>query len=819
MSDAVTSHPSAQQLSAFGLGKLTEAEAEAVARHLGQCPDCLRAAQRVAADSFLGRVKHARPGGGTALPHKAAPRQAAAPAGQRPAAPAPALPPALRKHPKFRVPRPLGQGGMGSVYLAEHRIMERPVALKVVNKALLDNEEALARFRNEIKAAGKLKHDNIVAAYDAEQAGDLHLLVMEYVEGQSLAQVLERSGPLPVADSCRYAHQAALGLQHAHDQRMVHRDIKPQNLMVTREGRVKVLDFGLARLASERPRRGAVTVIGAYMGTPEYMAPEQALDARSADIRADIYSLGCTLYCLLAGRPPFAGETAVQQFNAHQSEEAAPLHAVRPEVPVGLSAVVARMLAKDPAARYQTPIEVARELAPFARRESRGAGAAPPLPQGTPSAARGTVTGTDTSKLPAAPRGASAANRPKSAVPAVPLAGGPSQGTRRQQAERSVPAAGPETVRGSGGRRGNRGRLLLAAGGAGMAALAGIIIIIIISREGPRSTTPAGPTAAAFTTRDREGRAPPPAASPTESKQLEDLLVAGSVWKGTFAFQDIDSKGQMELHVQERTGATFQGIHVARRDPSDKLYRYLRPVRGSVSGNILNYQATAPDLRFTVAATWKDNALEFLFSGTEGRVAKGKLEREALKPQSARVVLSVFNQGDDEGWHTLNHDDTPDATQPVEVRYTKGNYWLHTEGRPNGKEWGWHAPAKYHGDHSGKFGRCLIYELWTTHVGSVPATDWYVRLQGAGTTLYLNGTVLETPKANEWKTYHVPLDASGRWMRSGDGERATDEEIKNVLADVTDLRIKGEFRSPGNIGALDSIEFGAEDPFRPAKGN
>jgi serine/threonine protein kinase len=186
--------------------------------------------------------------------------------------------------------------------------MERPVAIKVISKSVLDHPEALARFQGEVKAAARLQHPNTVAAYDTEQVGDLHMLVMEYVEGIDLAKVLEKKGPLPVAHACHYIRQAALGLQHAFEQGMVHRDIKPQNLMRTPRGQVKILDFGLARMARERKCGRGLTQVGAFMGTPEFVAPEQANDAHTADTRADIYSLGCTLYCLLAGRPPFAEE-------------------------------------------------------------------------------------------------------------------------------------------------------------------------------------------------------------------------------------------------------------------------------------------------------------------------------------------------------------------------------------------------------------------------------------------------------------------------------------------------------------------------------
>jgi serine/threonine protein kinase/formylglycine-generating enzyme required for sulfatase activity len=292
------------------------------------------------------------------------------------------VPPELANHPKFRIVRELGRGGMGVIYLAQHRVMDKPVALKVISPALLDQPSTLARFHAEVKAAGKLDHPNIARALDADQAGNLHFLVMEYVEGLTLAQLLKQQGPLPVAAACRHVHQAAMGLQHAFEQGMVHRDVKPANLMLTPQGRVKVMDFGLARLRSEQKDGRGLTQTGAFMGTPEYVAPEQATDARQADTRADVYSLGCTLYALLTGRPPFVADTMVKLVLAHLEKAPVLLHQLRPEVPIELSAVVTQMLAKDPAQRYQTPVEVARALAPFTKAGSpAGAVAPPPLPQ------------------------------------------------------------------------------------------------------------------------------------------------------------------------------------------------------------------------------------------------------------------------------------------------------------------------------------------------------------------------------------------------------------------------------------------------------
>jgi serine/threonine protein kinase len=275
----------------------------------------------------------------------------------------PGIPPELIDHPRYRVLELLGSGGMGRVYKAEHRIMERLVALKVINRNLVENPAAVERFRREVKTAARLIHPNIVTAFDAEQVENCHFLVMEYVEGQSLDRVVQTRGRLPVAEACDYVRQAALGLQYAHERGMVHRDIKPQNLMRTPGGQVKILDFGLARFLSEGKPATALTQFGVIMGTPDYIAPEQAHDPRAADIRADIYSLGCTFYYLLAGRVPFPDGSMLQKLMAQVDKAPMPLTQMRSDLSPELLRIVDRMVAKDPARRYQTPADVARKIA------------------------------------------------------------------------------------------------------------------------------------------------------------------------------------------------------------------------------------------------------------------------------------------------------------------------------------------------------------------------------------------------------------------------------------------------------------------------
>jgi serine/threonine protein kinase len=533
----VPAHPSARALALFGQGKLPEAQAATVAAHLEVCAACRRAA----AGPPPGAAR-------TAVQSPAAP----------PAPAASSVPPELLQHPKFRVLRELGRGGMGVVYLAQHRVMNRPVAIKVISDSLLADGDAAARLQAEVRAAARLDHQNIVRAFDAERVGSLHLLIMEFVNGPDLATLLKRSGPLPPADACRYAHQAALGLQHAFERGMVHRDIKPQNLVLTPEGRVKILDFGIARVRSERAggtrltlheslpgarsvtsppphgsERSRLTRQDVFIGTPDYVAPEQAIDAREADTRADIYSLGCTLYALLAGRPPFVGESAAQVVLAHIEHEPRPLPELRPDVPTDLGAVVTKMMAKDPDRRYQTPLEAVRALAGFCRVDSRPRSGAISSPAAVvPPAGIVSVDGGE--RVPPPPR----------------RAPGPAQGPARQALDADArPHADPEPATSlpvpataeeqlacprtlldaewEGEVQRSKARLFLIAGGVVGSVVAGLLLVLALSGGGsaprPRSKPGEKPADLSWLREptDGQGGRSPPAAGRKGTSQAE----------------------------------------------------------------------------------------------------------------------------------------------------------------------------------------------------------------------------------------------------------------------------------------------------------
>ncbi|HMF14082.1 MAG TPA: serine/threonine-protein kinase, partial [Gemmataceae bacterium] len=269
----------------------------------------------------------------------------------------------------------VGEGGMGQVFKARHRRLGHVVALKVLRRDRLTNPAAVKRFEREVSAACQVEHPNIVRAFDAGVADGKMFLAMEYVEGIELDRLVKDQGPLQVAEACEYVRQTASGLAACHARGLIHRDVKPKNLLLTYQvgddGRrtplVKILDLGLARVDAARTEPGMprLTQLGKVIGTADYMPPEQARDSHQVDARADLYSLGCTLYYLLAGKPPFSGESKIEKIVSHQLEEAPPLERVRPDVTGELAVVVQKLMAKHPDDRYQTAAEVIEALEPF----------------------------------------------------------------------------------------------------------------------------------------------------------------------------------------------------------------------------------------------------------------------------------------------------------------------------------------------------------------------------------------------------------------------------------------------------------------------
>ncbi|MFZ1932232.1 MAG: serine/threonine-protein kinase [Thermoguttaceae bacterium] len=263
---------------------------------------------------------------------------------------------------KYKLLDHLGTGGMSRVYLGEHVLMQRRVAIKVLPKDRVEDSSYLARFHREAQAAASLDHRNIVRAYDIDNVGDVHYIVMEYIEGRDLQQIVKEGGPMDYIAAAEYIRQAAEGLAHAHQSGLIHRDVKPGNLLVDQKNVVKILDLGLARFIDEQKASLTVAFDENVLGTADYLAPEQALDSHRVDARADIYGLGCSLYFLLTGHPPFVGGTLAQRLMMHQKQQPPSILLDRPDAPADLVEICMKMLAKKPGDRYQTAAEVAKEL-------------------------------------------------------------------------------------------------------------------------------------------------------------------------------------------------------------------------------------------------------------------------------------------------------------------------------------------------------------------------------------------------------------------------------------------------------------------------
>ncbi|WP_193789063.1 serine/threonine protein kinase, partial [Zavarzinella formosa] len=306
----------------------------------------------------------------------------------------------------YRLQLPIGEGGMGMVFKAIQPKLDRCVALKIIRpQVLAARPEILSRFHREARAIAQLHHPNLVILFDADESNGTHYIAMEYVEGQTFEKMVRSNGPMGIRQACEYIRQSAIGLQHAYEVGLVHRDIKPSNILVAQRplggastgnssmrlsrpalvtirdrerqqqggsagklsqswGTVKILDMGLARLTDpDEDQQGSghtpLTRAGALLGTPDFIAPEQARDARKVDIRADIYSLGCTFYYLLTGKPPFPGGTDVQKLIRHQTEKPFPVEDLRPGIPGEVLQILGRMLEKRPEDRYATPQQLA----------------------------------------------------------------------------------------------------------------------------------------------------------------------------------------------------------------------------------------------------------------------------------------------------------------------------------------------------------------------------------------------------------------------------------------------------------------------------
>ncbi len=262
---------------------------------------------------------------------------------------------------KYTLQGHLGTGGMSSVYLSEHPIMKRPVAIKVLPKSRVAKSSYLERFELEARAVAALDHPNIVRAYDIDNEGDTHYIVMEYVEGRDFQRMVEQDGPLTYEVAADYIAQAAVGLQHSHEAGLVHRDIKPANCLVDTTGVVKVLDMGLAKFSEDNSSLSSVHK-DSVVGTADYLAPEQAVNSSKVDARADIYGLGGTLYFLLTGHAPFPEGTMTERLLKHQREEPTSIFKERPEAPAALVDICRRMMLKNPDNRIQTASDVADEL-------------------------------------------------------------------------------------------------------------------------------------------------------------------------------------------------------------------------------------------------------------------------------------------------------------------------------------------------------------------------------------------------------------------------------------------------------------------------
>lgn len=500
----------------------------------------------------------------------------------------------------------LGQGGMGAVYKARHVKLDKLVAIKVLPRERVKDKAAVARFEREMRAVGKVDHENIVRAMDAGEVAGRHFLVMEYVSGIDLARLLRKLGPLPIAEACELVRQAAVGLDEAHAHGMVHRDIKPSNLMLCRaSGRrppaVKLLDLGLALLSDAHTPDVGLTSTGQLMGTLDYMAPEQGGDSKNVDIRANLYSLGATLYRLLTGEVIYHGakyETPVQKMMALATEPPPPIQSRRADIPDGLAAIVHRLLEKKADDRYATPDEVAAALAPYCAGANLAglltkAGLQPPSNDEANSDSRPHMT-------------AGSMNTADLAIPAAMLAAQASGG-----APAPTPIA-PSAPKATGVRPGGRKKVLIASAALGALALLAAAMVLFIK-------TPTG----------------------TLRVQIDDPAIAVHVQGSDVVLTKADQEsirltpGEHSL-VVKRGDFTFETPKFLLREGETTTVK-VELVEGAVwvchNGQLIGHQELSPQAATPAGPTaWRDDEPALEFNGYSALVQLAGVEVDLTRP-------------------------------------------------------------------------------------------------------------------------------------------------------------------------------------------
>lgn len=450
----------------------------------------------------------------------------------------------------YRLLDRLGSGGMGQVFKAVHVPMNRTVALKVVRPELVADEKTLRRFRREVQAAAQLNHPNIVTVFDAAHIGDSYFLAMEYIYGVDFADLVRDSGPLPIHSACDCIRQASVGLQHARDRGLIHRDVKPSNLLLTRNppGIVKILDMGLARPVNldggRLENQTALTLDGAVLGTPDFMAPEQAKNSRTVDHRADIYALGCTFYYLLTARMPFPIANIMEKLLKHQFEQPYTVELARPGIPSAVQAALQRMMAKDPEDRFQCGDDVAKALEPFCK-------------NGTES------TGTIIDVIPAdADARPSSVTTPAGSNDSSPFNFGP-------------PPAQLEIAAPRGKTDGRRvGIILAGAGILVLIATVALIAIVTALAGGKQSPAAAPPSSSTPTQRDStttmRGRADVPAPLPAaqaDDERLERCIADRAAFAVVVDVPQLLGSKAMETHLRPMLKPLFEHLRPLKIDP------------------------------------------------------------------------------------------------------------------------------------------------------------------------------------------------------------------------------------------------------------